>query len=294
MFPLPDSQPINDALTRRPMRMMGYANYSMKNAIFSPLVLAYTAFNLTAIPAHAVLVATQNPGNLRTAPPANGAPWTSVLSTNGNASSVYLGGGWVLTAEHVFDDIVNPYVTHNSINYLADLGKSYVLDNPASFPGTGLTAKADLVLFKLVGDIPGLPTISLGAATASLDITMIGFGGGKSWGTNNIEGSPLLLDIDYSNPVDNDFRGFRTDYDTATQSEAQGTGGDSGGGAFAFQGGAWKLVGIMLAIDTDPNPDLTYFADINTYASQINALIPEPSSLILSISSLALLLCRRR
>ncbi len=243
--------------------------------------------------ADGVLVANPNPLNLPSSPPANGAPWANVLLTNGGASSVYLGNGWVLTAEHVFDDIANPYVTHNSINYLANLANSYVLDNPATFPGLGLTAKADLVLFKLVTEIPSLPTIPLGIASPSLPITMIGFGGGKKWGTNTVE-STSLENIDYSNPADNDFVGFYSDYDTAVMSEAQGTGGDSGGGAFAFQGLQWKLVGTMLAIDTVSDPDLTFFADINTYAAQINSLIPEPSSLILTAPALLLLLRRRR
>ena len=139
-----------------------------------------------------------------------------------------------------------------------------------------------------------MPTISLGSASGNLDITMIGFGGGKSWGTNTIEGSPLLQNVNYAEPLDNDFRAFITDYDTSIQSQAQGTGGDSGGGAFAFQSGQWKLVGTMLAIDTGSEPDRTFFADINTYASQINTLIPEPSSLLLTSPALLLLLRRRR
>jgi hypothetical protein len=94
-----------------------------------------------------VVVATPTPGNLPGSAPANGAPWDNVLRMN-TASGVYIGGGWVLTAEHVFDDNVNPFVIHNSISYLADLSKSYVLNNPANFPSLGLTTESDVVLFR--------------------------------------------------------------------------------------------------------------------------------------------------
>ncbi len=241
-----------------------------------------------------VTVATPNSENLPSSPPANGAPWDNVLNMNG-ASGVYIGEGWMLSAEHVFDDNPNPFVVHNSTTYLADLTKTYVLENPANFPGLGLTAASDVVLFRLQSAILGLPTISLGSASSNLNITMIGFGGGKSWGTNNVQSG--LTNLDWS---ENDFLAFSTDYDTATQSEGQGIVGDSGGGAFASQSGAWKLVGIMNAVDTDSNPDLTYFANISTYSAEINNIIltqgniPEPSSLLLSSPALLLLLRRRR
>ena len=241
-----------------------------------------------------VTVATPNSENLPSSPPANGAPWDNVLNMNG-ASGVYIGEGWMLSAEHVFDDNPNPFVVHNSTTYLADLTKTYVLENPANFPGLGLTAASDVVLFRLQSAILGLPTISLGSASSNLNITMIGFGGGKSWGTNNVQSG--LTNLDWS---ENDFLAFSTDYDTATQSEGQGIVGDSGGGAFASQSGAWKLVGIMNAVNTDSNPDLTYFANISTYSAEINNIIltqgniPEPSSLLLSSPALLLLLRRRR
>jgi hypothetical protein len=91
-------------------------------------------------------------------------------------------GGYVSLTE-----TVNPFVIYNSTPYLADLSKSYVLNNPANFPSLGLTAESDVFLFRLQNAIPSLPTIPLGNATANLEITMIGFGGGKSWGSNIYE-----------------------------------------------------------------------------------------------------------
>lgn len=269
-------------------------HHQMKS--LAPTASACLLLLLMGTNAWGVVVANPNPGNLQSSPPANGAPWDNVLITN-TASGVYIGGGWMLTAEHVFDDNQNPFVVHNSINYLADLTKSYVLTNPAYFPTSGMTAGSDVVLFRLQSAIPGLATIPLGNVSANLDIAMIGFGGGKSWGANNVEGSPAIVNVNWS---ENDFETFFTDYDTATQSEGQAVGGDSGGGAFAFQSGAWKLVGIMNAVDTSSNPDRTFMANISTYSTEINNIIltqgniPEPSSLLLTSPALLLLLRRRR
>lgn len=249
--------------------------------------------------AGAVLVASPSPTNPRTSAPDNGAPWSNVVLTNG-ASGVYLGGGWMLTAEHVFDDQAQPFVTYNSTQYLADLSKSYVLDNTLAAQALGLTAKADIVLFRLQEALPGLPTISLGDPTVNMQITMIGFGSGKSWGTNNIEGTSLLNPYDYTNPSDNDFVGFATDYDTATLTEGQATGGDSGGAAFAYIGGEWKIVGMMNAVDTTSSPNETLFSNISYYSSQITNIIqtqgsiPEPSSLLFYLTSALFILRRRR
>jgi hypothetical protein len=248
--------------------------------------------------AGAVLVATPSPSNPRTSAPANGAPWDNVVQTIG-ASGVYLGGGWMLTAEHVFDDQIQPFVTYNSKQYLADLNKSYVLGNPLAAQILGLTPKADLVLFRLQEALPGLASISLGTPTANMEITMIGFGSGKSWGTNNIEGPYLQNAYDYPAVTDNDFIGFYTDYDSATQTEGQGTSGDSGGVAFAFIGGQWKIVGIMNAINTTVSPNQTLFSNISTYSSEISNIIatqgtiPETSTALLLLSS-ALIAFRRR
>ena len=73
-----------------------------------PAILALASFQTNA---WGVLVATPNPGNPPDTAPANGAPWANLLLINNNSSSVYLGNGWVLTAEHLFDDIANPFVS---------------------------------------------------------------------------------------------------------------------------------------------------------------------------------------
>jgi hypothetical protein len=83
--------------------------------------------------------------------------------------------------------------------------------------------------------------------------------------------------------------------------EAQATLGDSGGAVFAYVDGQWILSGIMVASaayanqPTNVTPavatgtgtvdfgDQTYVADLSIYRSEIVALVPEPSSMVLAV-----------
>ncbi|WP_411826601.1 trypsin-like serine protease [Luteolibacter sp. AS25] len=265
----------------------------MKKALLRTAVM-FLAF-ASNLPA--VTVATQSGTNPSTDAPDNGAPWGNVILTNG-ASGVYLGGGWVLTAAHVYDDQASPYVTYNSTQYYADLNEVYTLQNSSTAQLQGLSADADLVLFRLDTELSGLPTISLGDVTTNMNITMIGFGGGKTWGTNTVD--PQNLASNFNVTDGNDFVGFQTDYDSGVSTEGQGIIGDSGGAAFAFVGGEWKLIGMMQAVDDAGNPTKTYFSSMSQYSSQINSIIsnagaiPEPSALLLSCPAFLLLLRRKR
>lgn len=265
----------------------------------SAFTVATLAFLKSA--ALGVVVANPNPGNLPNTAPANGAPWDNVLNTNGS-SGVYLGGGWVLTAGHVFDDNTPARVNFLGLDYFRDPGFVFTITNPSLIVDTGtgerpMTANSDLVLFRLTTHLPSLPTISLGAVSPGTSITMIGRGAGvKRWGTNTVE-----LDLTVAAPPGiNDTITFLSDYDSAISTEGQAEGGDSGGAAFFFDGGTWKLGGLMVAA----SPTLTAYADFSdsfsTYRSQINTLIstngsiPEPSVIWLTAPTLLLLLRRRR
>ncbi|HEX4142387.1 MAG TPA: PEP-CTERM sorting domain-containing protein [Pirellulales bacterium] len=102
---------------------------------------------------------------------------------------------------------------------------------------------------------------------------------------------------------------------TLYSDEAQATLGDSGGAVFSFVDGQWQLVGIMVAEATYSNQpsnvspslgdaagtavfgDESYIADLSVYRSQIVAVVPEPSSLLMAaLGGLGLLLAavRRR
>lgn len=272
----------------------------------TPLIETLCLLAYAAAPANAVVVATPAPLNLPSEAPDNGAPWDNVLFSN-TSSSVYLGGGWVLTAEHVYDDRDPAFVKFGGVNYFRDPNFVFEIDNPPIGVMAGLSQKTDLVLFRLGETLP-LPTIQLGNVTALTGITMIGFGGGdgigggKSWGTNIREpGSPGAVTVRDQNgvPVNNGFIAFVSDYDSATQTEAQAVGGDSGGAAFFFDGAEWRLGGIMLAVTLGGTQ--TFHADLAFYQSDINNIIatngdavPEPSAVFLTFASTCCLFLRRR
>lgn len=108
--------------------------------------------------------------------------------------------------------------------------------------------------------------------------------------------------------------GFMTDFDQPgfgqwlASNEAQGSLGDSGGGAFVYDGSQWRLAGIFSAVvgfqnqpsSTSAFGNLSLLTDVASYGASINTalggitLIPEPSSAALLAAGAALLLRRRR
>ena len=131
----------------------------------------------------------------------------------------------------------------------------------------------------------------------------------KRWGVNQIEAE--FLDLLETVPVSGttgtfslgpyDTIGYMTDFDSPgsgqwlNSNEAQGSRGDSGGGAFYFSGGQWYLSGVFAAVvgfggqagDTSAFGNLSLLTDVASYSSAINSalvgvtLIPEPGSSVL-------------
>ena len=235
-----------------------------------PLALASLAA-FTPLSVQAVAVATPNGDH--TVDPATGVPWDNVLKTTGTSgSAVYLGGGWVITANHVFNDApsaTSSAVDFMGVSYPSDPSQIYELTNPA---GVG-SANPDLRLYRLQVDL-GLPTISLGDAPLGSDVTMIGFGSGaKTWGTNTVESeltsiSPLIVARQ---------RPFTTDYDSShtrrgtsrlRETRAEGTFYEVTTGPLSQQG--WYLGGVMFAAGAGlGGPALiTAHADLDIYGDR--------------------------
>ena len=249
------------------------------------LALGMLLLAFAAAPAGAVLIASGD-GTGNTSPPPDdpGFAHAGVLSSN---SAVYLGDGWVLTANHVSVGSVT-------------LGGVY----HAAVPGTTVQLEftpgvlTDLKLFRLVTD-PGLPSLSIAAAPPVADepVVMIGHGRNRGaatswnghdgwlwasgrttrWGTNNVALTGLNVVL---TPLT--IRAFSLEFDDdgGITDEAVGATGDSGGPVFVENGPGFELAGLIFAIysyigqpaSTSLFGNGTYAADLSYYRDQILAI----------------------
>ena len=245
--------------------------------------------------------------------PANGAPWNYVVNIDGNsgASGVYLGDGYVITANHVTGPLASVSIS----------GSVYAIDQsyaPMQIGG------ADIKLLRIIGD-PGLAPIPLIGANdndTGKDATVIGWGVGKGtevtnqgwnwaddstrmerWGLNTTgsnyvsSGGLSLLYTEFNRP------GAVLGGSSAGEDEASLSLGDSGGGLFIKYGNTWKLTGIVAAVDTPgqalydkdaltpfDQPGRSYYTPVKLYRNDITQMtlaIPEPSTTGLLLAATA-------
>ncbi len=238
--------------------------------------------------AYGVIIATGD-GTGNTSAPADDPGFDSVGVVHG-LSGVYLGNGWVLTANHVgqgsmeFGGITYPVIPGSWRRLVGDLS------NPP-----------DLALLRMVGD-PGLPVAALATTTppAGSNVVMIGNGlsrgralswGGndgwhwtaptvKRWGRNRVSSTgavvldteSIILTFDPPGPI-------------AVNDEAHVAVGDSGGGLFWKSGGTWYLAGtLFVSLTTNGQPSNvslygngTAAADISHYRTEILDIISVPA-----------------
>jgi hypothetical protein len=246
------------------------------------LVFAITM--LTAVAGPAVIIATGD-GTGNSTAPANDPGWANVGTRTTGLTVVYLGNGWVLTANHVgVGDVVLAGQTYSAVS-----GTERQIVNP---DGTG----ADLVLFQINGrpNLPYLPIAPLGPPTTTSIVTLIGAGvnrgpatswngidgflwGGSTtmrWGTAPVVQVGTALSL--NGYVTHGFATVFTNVGT-TAFPAQAALGDSGGAAFLNVNGTWMLVGVLFAVGEYSNQpagtslfgDYTYAADLSFYRGQI-------------------------
>jgi hypothetical protein len=243
--------------------------------------------------------------------PGNDPGWNNVARLS-NASAVYLGNRWVLTANHVTDGPVR--FTDGRV-FNVSVGSKVGIKNAGGQLGS---ATADLRMFRLADD-PGLPALEIAASSpeAGTVVTMIGAGFDRApeligWNVNGLnQWSEVLLTranrngfklLDASHmrwgvnqalggtsfvPSSNTFV-FSTRFDKpGIPFEAQAVAGDSGGGVFEFVDGGWKLAGIMITVQTLASQPAwttvfgqsTNAADLSMYRDQILDLVNKPEPL---------------
>jgi hypothetical protein len=252
------------------------------------IFLAFLAMALFApCPSSAVLIATGDGTGNATAP-ADDPGWDN-LGTRGNLSAIYLGNGWVMTANHVG---IGP-VTFGGQLYQEIPGSKERFENPD-------TSLADLIVFKIDTD-PGLPSLTISQTTPSVNdvITMIGHGRNRGastswmglngflwgagydmrWGTNKVTS---IGEFELSTEA------FIVTFDdippTPGKHEAGAASGDSGGGAFIKSGGNWELIGVLYAVSSyqgQPSSSTVegnevLIIDLALYYSAIDLIISQP------------------
>jgi len=226
------------------------------------------------------------------APPPDGSPWNYVAGLEDKAGSgatgVYLGNRYLLTANHLDNDI---HVVHlNGTNYATD-----DTFRPIALEGT------DLRVFRMATDpgLPPLPLISVTESEFDKPCTMIGYGVGKgapapnqgwNWGdepTRLKRWATSKTSAKYHFPRDSRIPCIQTTFDfMAGPTTGQITVGDAGCGLFEKLGGVWKLVGIGVATDLDKQalydtdlatpgfqPDHSYFAPIHRFVIQLKRIV---------------------
>jgi hypothetical protein len=262
-----------------------------------PLLLAAFGMALGAGPARAVIIASGDGTGNTTAPSPD--PGWSYLGTRGGLTVVYLGDGWVLTANHVGAGSV----VLGGVSYPNLPGTELRLDN-----GDGTLA--DLLLFAIY-PYPALPPLPIATGTPAYGESLILAGNGHdrgqatSWDPNGPPPPGPYLGFDWASTHSmrwgtNHSEGgagsrvlgteaFYTSFDAGgSPDECQAAAGDSGGAAFVETGSQWELAGILYAIgqyDGQPAQTAlygndTYAADLSFYRDQILAVtsLPEPDA----------------
>lgn len=261
-----------------------------------------------------------NLGNsANTSDPGTGVPWSAVAKiydpTNNaiSGSAVYLGNGYLLTANHVY---LGP--GHDANNYShVNFGNtnSYAIDPTFGSYGIQVAANVDMRVIKLTLDPSGVSAVTLLADPYEqiAPATIVGWGKGRdpevplastnvAWGNDDTAAKRWGLNepkfvgtgpYDYIGTIAG-ASGPEFDPSGLGDAEASVALYDSGSGLFQKISNDWYLIGITTFTEdldsTDFSVDSTsatnrgdfdYFARISSYDEQITALIPEPSTISL-------------
>ncbi len=246
-------------------------------------VFQCTAFGLIVFD-----VSNRTDNTFNTTAPSNGAPWANVAQQQRTGSiiidsgAVYLGNGYVLTANH----------TNPPIFVILD-GLSYEVET--TFPSIAFTP-TDLRLYRIKSP-PALPLLLFPDAAdvdTSKASTLIGWGKGKGtrifgqgwtwggtladddtkakrWGTNTTTSSTETQA--YWNTYS--YAALRMDFNSTPSTEATAAMSDSGGGVFQQFGTTWKLSGLLTVAQYESkysNGASLYNPSYQTYAVQLKPL----------------------
>jgi hypothetical protein len=274
-----------------------------------------------AASASAVIIDSGDGGGNTTAPVPD--PGWSNVGMRGGTTGVYVGGRFVLTANHNGPG----NIALGGVTYVYVPGTAVQLDNGEPPPDT---TYADLLMFEIYPE-PPLPALPIASQSPFTGAPLIMVGNGRNrgpaisfdpngplppdpvhgyewgtgqimrWGTNSVIDTLLVGLIDTTQTM-----AIQTAFDEAGSAhEAQAAAGDSGGAAFAWNGSQWELAGIVFAVGapysdqptgTSLYGNLTFSADLSFYRDQILEVMvmPEPSGGLWTGTAAVAVLARRR
>lgn len=262
--------------------------------------------------AGAVVIDLVNAGSTNMSAPADDPGWNNVGAI-GFGGGVYIGYGWVLTANHVGS---GDGITLGGVKYPMLPGTGHRLTNAGA---AGQTALTDLAMFRIATPSPSLSFIHV-ASTAPANgdtVTLIGRGrlqqaaatywdvntasptwvwtettaelaneaGFKTNATKSMRwGTNVVDDRGWASVGGINVNALRTTFDPfVSTDEAQVVNGDSGGAVFVKQAGQWNLAGIIIAQGLLPDQpggtstaafyNTSIFADLSYYRPQIVAIV---------------------
>ncbi len=280
-MPIPSLTP--SLISRLPSRL--------KKAAFTLVVGLSVALALASpFEAGSALISTGD-GSGNTTPPAADPGFDNVGVVNG-LTGVYVGNGWVLTANHVGEGATLLL----GETYEPVPGSSVRFQNPDS-------SLADLIAYKLLGSDPPLPFLTIADTAPILDTLIVIIGNGRNRGTattwNGLDGwtwgsgrsvrwgTNRVFDIDEFSLGTQSFWTLFDDLNPGQsigQHEADIVDGDSGGAAFIGSGATAELIGILFARVTFVNQPAStslygnagIVADLFAYRAEILAVIDQP------------------
>jgi hypothetical protein len=250
-------------------------------SLWLPLICAALCLGF-ALPAGAVLIDSGDGSGNTSAPPDD--PGWDYVTVSAGVSAVYLGNGWVVTANHVAaGDVVLGGITYPDVPG----SKIQISDGMGTF--------ADIAVFR-IDPYPAWPLLPISSDSNIVDEQVIMIGQGrdrgasqsacvppkngylwagtqtKRWGENVVDAYATVLDTS----------SFYTEFSkTGLTHEAQAANGDSGGGVFVKNGSSWELAGLMFAIagfscqpaNSSFHGNLTYISNLAAYRDEILPIV---------------------
>lgn len=255
-------------------------------------------------PAIAVVIDTGD-GTGNVSAPADDPGWANVGVVN-SLTGVYVGSGWVLTANHVGDNAI----VLQGIAYQPVPGSKVRFEKP-----TG--SSADLIAYRIQSPpaLPSLVIADLPAPALGDEVTLVGRGWNREtgltfwdanwvevtpppppafagfkrgigntlrWGRNQVTGAGISVVIGSSTT-----RSFKATFDGSggIADESLAVQGDSGGAAFIKRGGQWELAGILFAqsgfVGQPSNTAVfgqeSFAVELSFYHDEILAVITPPA-----------------